>query len=95
MMRLWSILFVRPNLEYAAAVWLPHLKRYINMLEKAQGRATKLVDSLKNVSAEEQLQRLQLPTNVPETKEWYGGDLQTFSQLWRFNIIRGFQASDT
>ena len=53
--------FVRPNLEYAAAVWSP-LKKHISMLEKVQGRATKLVDGLNNLSAEERLQRLQLPT---------------------------------
>ena len=38
------ITFVRPNLEYAQAVWAPHVLKYANMLEKVRERATRLVD---------------------------------------------------
>ena len=40
------ISFVRPHLEYAQAVWSPHLKKHINMIENVQVRATKLVDGI-------------------------------------------------
>ena len=56
--------FVRPHLEYAQSVWAPHLKKYINMLENVQIRATKLVDGLGSVNYPEQLRKLQLPTLV-------------------------------
>ena len=54
--------FVRPHLEYAQSVWLPHLQKYVNMLENVQIRATKLVDGLGNLDYEERLKRLNLPS---------------------------------
>lgn len=54
--------FVRPHLEYAQSVWAPHLKKYINLLENVQVRATKLVDGLGNMEYKERLSRLNLPT---------------------------------
>ena len=54
--------FVRPHLEYAQAVWSPHLRKNINLIENVQRRATKLVDGFRNLTHEERLQRLKLPT---------------------------------
>ena len=54
--------FVRPHLEYGEAVWSPHLRKYIEMLENVQVRATKLVDGLGNLEYHERLKRLDLPT---------------------------------
>ena len=56
--------FVRPHLEYAQAVWSPHSRKNINMLENVQIRATKLVDGLGNLEYTERLKRLNLPTLV-------------------------------
>ena len=56
------ITFVRPHLEYAQAVWAPHLAKHINMLENVQERATRLVDGLHNVDYPNRLQFLDLPT---------------------------------
>ena len=56
------ITFVRPHLEYAQAVWAPHLIKHINMIENVQRRATKLVDGLNNVEYSDRLKRLNLPT---------------------------------
>ena len=54
--------FVRPHLEYAQAVWAPHLKKHINMIENVQIRATKLVDGLNILDYAERLKKLDLPT---------------------------------
>ena len=54
--------FVRPHLEYAHVVWSPHLRKQINQLESVQRRATKLVYDLKNLSYQERLKKLKLPT---------------------------------
>ena len=58
------VTFVRPHLEYAQSVWSPYLKKYVDMLEKVQIRATKLVDGFGSLTYEERLRRLDLPTLV-------------------------------
>jgi ribonucleases P/MRP protein subunit RPP40 len=54
--------FVRPHLEYAITAWCPHTKRDIEILERVQRRATKLVTSLKDLSYEQRLEMLDLST---------------------------------
>ena len=54
--------FVRPHLEYAQAVWSPHLQKHINTLENVQIRATKLVDGLHDLTYTERLEKIGLPT---------------------------------
>lgn len=58
---LWVAL-ARPHLEYANQVWAPYLVKDVDAIENVQRRATKLVPSLKNLSYEECLHRLGLPT---------------------------------
>ena len=53
---------VRSHLEYANSVWNPHNKEDIEILEKVQMRATKLVESIKYLSYEDRLKKLGLPT---------------------------------
>ena len=53
---------VRPHLEYAGTVWNPATKKDITALENVQRRATKLMPSLKQLSYEERLRRIDLPT---------------------------------
>ena len=55
---------VRCHLEYANSVWAPFRKSQIHDLEKVQRRATKLVYECKNMSYEERLKFLKLPTLV-------------------------------
>ena len=56
------ITFVRPHLEYAQAVWAPHLSKHINMIENVQIRATKLVDGHSWLDYTKRLNKLDLPT---------------------------------
>ena len=51
---------VRPHLEYANLVWNPYRKEEINKLESVQRKATKLVFSLKKLSYEERLRKLEI-----------------------------------
>ena len=53
---------VRPQLEYAAPVWSPHLIKQKGPLENVQRRATKMVPGLSNMSYPERLRTLNLPT---------------------------------
>merc|ERR1711965_1176216 len=56
------IALVRPHLEYCQPVWSPHLRKYIAAIEKVQMRATKSVNGFQNLTYEERLRRLNLPT---------------------------------
>ncbi len=63
--------FIRPTLEYAAVVWNPHLKKHVEKLEKVQRAATRWVPSLRDLSYEERLKKLQMPT-LAERREREG-----------------------
>ena len=71
--------FVRPHLEYAAAVWSPHSKKDIKILESVQRRATKLVSRYRNWSYADRLAVFDL-TTLQERR--VRGDM---IQLFKFN----------
>jgi len=61
--RLFTTL-VRPHLEYANSVWHPRFKKDAKQLEKFHRHAIKLVTSLRDMSYQNRLQALDLPSLV-------------------------------
>jgi len=53
---------VRPHLDYCIQVWRPFLHKDVEVLEKVQRRATRMIEGLKSVSYEERLRKLNLTT---------------------------------
>ena len=50
--------YVRPHLEYCILFWLPINEKNADILEGLQRRATKMIQSFRNLSYEERLKRL-------------------------------------
>ena len=53
---------VRPHLEFGNCVWHPYKKKFIEMIENVQRRATRLLPGMKNLNYEQRLRTLGLPT---------------------------------
>ena len=60
--RMLFVRLVRPHLEYVNPVWNPYLKKHIDMIGNIQRRATKLIPGLSDLSYEDRLRRLKLPS---------------------------------
>ena len=61
MLRLYKSL-VRPNLEYCIQAWRPHLVEDIEMLEKVQRRATRMMVGNRDMTYERRLKFVGLTT---------------------------------
>jgi ribonucleases P/MRP protein subunit RPP40 len=53
---------VRPHLDYCIQAWRPHLQKDIDVLERVQRRATKMVEECKGMDYEERLRFMKLTT---------------------------------
>jgi len=53
---------VRPHLEYGNVVWHPFYKKDIALLEAVQHRATRMIPGMKDLTYEERLRRIKLPS---------------------------------
>ena len=73
---------VRPHLEYCIQAWRPHYQKDIDVLERVQRRATRMIDGYKSKLYEERVQLLGLTTL--ETRRLRGDLIETFK------IIKGF-----
>ena len=52
--------YIRPQLEYCIQAWSPGLRRDIDMMEKVQRRATKMIPSLRSKPYHDRLEELKL-----------------------------------
>ena len=53
--------YVRPHLEYCIQAWHPVYKKDLQVLERVQRKATKMINGLKSLTYEKRLERLNLP----------------------------------
>ena len=55
---------VRSNLEYASCIWFPYKQKHIEAIEKVRRRVTKQLPGMKDLSYQERLKLLKLPSLV-------------------------------
>ena len=79
--------FVRPHLEYAQSVWSPYSKKYIDIIENVQKRATKLVDGMVNMTYQERLEEIKLPSLAYRRKRGDMIEIYKHINLYNKNII--------
>ena len=77
---------VRPHLEYCIHAWSPYLRKDLDMLEKIQRRATKLIPGLRDLSYEERLKEFGMTTL--KTRRLRGDQIEVF------NILNGYENID-
>ena len=70
---------MRPNLDYCVQAWRPYLKKDIDVLERVQRRATRMVEECKGKGYEERLRIMNLTTL--ETRRVRGDLIQVYKIL--------------
>ena len=81
---------VRPHLEYGHSVWNPYKKIDITTVENVQRRASKLVPGLKDLTYEDRLKTLKMPTLA--YRRFRGDLIEMFKlthQMYDSSVITG------
>ena len=78
---------VKPHLEYCIQACNPHIRKDIDMLEKIQRRATKLIPGLRDLRYEDRLEECGLTTL--ETRRLRGDQIEVFK------ILNGYENIDS
>ena len=78
--------FVRPKLEYAAAVWSPWMEKDVETLERVQKRLIRLISDTNGDTHEERLQSVGLTTL--KERRTRGDAIETFKTLRGFNRVQ-------
>ena len=76
---------VRPHLEYCIQAWRPHLRKDIDILEKVQRRATRMIEECKGRTYEERLEITGLTTL--EARRTRADMLEVFKILNKFEAV--------
>ena len=80
------VTFIRPVLEYACSVWCPYKVKHITAIEKIQRSFTRRIPSLRDLSYEERLARINLePLEIRRLK---------FDLVLHFKISKGLTPFD-
>ena len=61
-MKLLFVALVRPHLEFANIVWSPRLDKDKKLVKGVQRRATKIILRLKDLTYEQRLEKMKLPS---------------------------------
>ena len=77
---------VRPRLEYSIQAWRPYRKNDIDILERVQRRATKIIQKVRNISYEMRVKEWGLTTL--ETRRMGGDHIEVFK------ILNGYENID-
>ena len=77
---------IRPQLEYAAVIWSPHMRKHVKKIERIQRLATRMIPGFKELPYEERLMRLDM-TTLEERR--MRGDLITV-----YRIVNGIDILD-
>ena len=80
---------VRPHLEYCIQAWNPHLRKDVDMLEKIQRRATKLIPGLRDLTYDERLKECGLTTVFKILNGYENIDSNIFFEIKESKITRG------
>ena len=78
---------VRPHLEYCIQAWSPYLRKDIDMPEKIQRRAAKLIPGLRDLRYEERLKKCGRTTL--ETRRLRGDQIEVLK------ILNGYENIDS